>query len=90
MPFLLNFSPSGCDVSNLDREDSLPLSLSQPSQPLPWPLIVDRALVRVDEEPPPRSPDKLDPPQQLHAPHLHQEVALLAFLAAQKSLREGV
>ena len=90
MQFLLNFSPSGGDVFNLNREVWFPLSLSEPTQSLPWPLIVDRALVLVDEEPSPRSRHKLDAANQLNPLHLHQEVALLALLAAQKGLGERV
>ena len=90
----LNFSPRGCDVRNLDRVGWLPFSLSEPT-PLPWPLIVDRALLLVNKEPPSCSPNKLYPAKQLHSLHLHQKVPFLIFPTArerqraQKSQRVG-
>ena len=78
----------GCGyVSNLHREGWFPFSLSETTN-IPWSLVVDRLLVLVDEEPPPSSPDKLDPPQHLDPLHLDQEVAVVALIAGERQVGE--
>ena len=82
-----NILPCCRYVSNLHREGWFPFSFSETTN-IPWSLVVDGLLVLVDKEPPPSSPDKLDPPQHLDPLHLDQEVAVVALIAGERQVGE--